>query len=436
MRSFFPHPPNRASPALRASRLPPLACPSKVHRTFEPPGTGSLLLTCLVFAACPSTKTPDTGSPTPDSGDSTPEETASADTGLPPLEDPTDLADATPGWFGQLAYSPVADAWFVASQSGGIVGRMMGDDGSPRTDVFNVSPGGQDASWAPAVAYAPDADLFGVVWVDYTDDGWQAWARFVRSDGTTRGEALPMDLGQPVPNLGGERASDLAWDAPNGRFVYVWHGTFLTTLDLDGTLGPIVSLTDASPNEHWGASVAVNPDAGEYCMAYDRRNDASFALTPVDAATLRAGRETTTPITSTRVLVTYDTTHEQYLVTYDNGYVTGVKAFLLGSCDLGDVVASFDVMPGIATTSLACNPVSEQYAIIAQNAADDGNTWVIFDGSGTVLASGDPFLGSTTGNYAPEIAPDTAHGTFAAISSREYTQTRFVSQIGFDTVGR
>jgi len=38
----LPHPPDRASPALRASRLPPLACPSKVHRTFEPRGAGSL----------------------------------------------------------------------------------------------------------------------------------------------------------------------------------------------------------------------------------------------------------------------------------------------------------------------------------------------------------------------------------------------------------
>ena len=121
----------------------------------------------------------------------------------------------------------------------------------------------------------------------------------------------------------------------------------------------------------------------------------------------------------------------RHLVVYDTGYVTGVRAMLLGSCDLGDVVATFDVWPGIATVSAAWNPVSNQYAVIAQNAENDGNTYVVFDSTGALLTSGDPYLGESGGNYAPEIAPNTVNGTFAAISSREYAQTRFVGNVGF-----
>ena len=390
----------------------------------------------LALAACgcsslPERRPEDSGPPGGETGRSDSEATDTG-TALEPAT-PTPLADATPGWFGQLAYSPVADAWLVVSQAGGIAGRVMGRDGSPRTDVFAISPADQSASWAPSVAYAPGADLFLVVWVDYTS-GWQAWGRFVGSDGAVRGAAFALALDQPIPNQGGDRTSALAWDEARARFVYAWHGTHLVTIDLEGALGPVVDLVDASPDEHWGASVAVDPDAGEYCVAYDRRNDASFGLTPVDAATSTAGAESTVGITTTNALVVHNALERRYLVVYDTGYVSGVKALLLGSCDLGDVVAAFDVLPGIGTAA-AWNPRSDQYAVIAQNAADDGNTWVVLDATGAVLASGDPFLGDSEGNYAPEIAPDTADGSFAAISSREYAQTRFVAGLGFQVAG-
>lgn len=367
----------------------------------------------------------------PPEEDSVPHDSDTQDTGTTlELATPTTLSDATPGWFGQLAYSPSAKAWLVATQSGGIVGRMMGDDGSPLTEVFSISPEDQNTSWAPSVAYAPDTDTFLVVWVDYTT-GWQAWGRFVRSDGTMSGQAFALSIDEPVPNLGGDRSSMLAWDPRNSVFVYAWHGTHLVTLGLDGTTGAVVDLTGASPQEHWSASVAVNPDEDEYCVAYDRRNDPSFALTPVNASTLLAGAESSLPVTTTNGLVLYNALERLYLVTYDTDYTSGVKAMLLGSCDLGDVVASFDVWPAIGYSSAAWNPVSNQYAVIAQNAVSDGNTYVVFDSTGSVLTSGDPYLGDSEGNFSPEIAPNTATGTFAAISSREYAQTRFVANIGF-----
>lgn len=379
----------------------------------------------------PDTDSGTGGSDTQDTADTDPHDTDPSDTATTlVLATPTALADATPGWFGQVAYSPPAGAWLVATQAGGIAGRMMGDDGAPRTDVFTISPADQTTAWAPSVAYAPGTDTFLVVWVDYTV-GWQAWARFVASDGTMAGEAFPLPIDQPVTNMGGDRTSALAWDEPNRRFVYVWNGTHLATIGLDGALGAVVNLTAASPDEHWGASVAVDPDHGEYCVGYDRRNDASFGLTPVNAATLLAGTESTAPITTTNVLVLYNAVERRHLVVYDTGYVTGVRAMLLGSCDLGDVVATFDVWPGIATVSAAWNPVSNQYAVIAQNAENDGNTYVVFDSTGALLTSGDPYLGESGGNYEPEIAPNTVNGTFAAISSREYAQTRFVGNVGF-----
>ena len=358
-----------------------------------------------------------------------------ADAGtLPDAETPTALADATPGWFGQLAFSPPADSWLVVTQSGGVVGRIMGNDGAPVTDVFSVSPPEQNASWAPSIAYAPDADVYLVVWVDYTNDGWQAWGRFVGGDGAMPGAAFALALDKPVPNQGGDRTSSLAYDPKNNRFVYAWHGTHLVTIGMDGSQGTIVDIVGADdPTAHWGASVAVNPDKNEYCVAYDRRNGPSIALSRVDAATMSAGAESTAAITSTNVLVAYNTVEKNYLYVYDTGYVTGVKAKLLGSCDLNDVAAEFDVLPAEGTASVAYNPASNMYAVIAQNADNDGNTWAVFDSTGAVLATGDPYLGASNGNYAPEIAPNITDGTFAAISSRDYTQTRFVANIGFKT---
>jgi hypothetical protein len=346
---------------------------------------------------------------------------------------PTPLSDATPGWNGQLAYSPVSKSWLVATMSGGIVGRIMGNDGAPIGAVFTVSPADQNASWVPSVAYAPDADEFLVVWVDYTNDGWQAWGRLVKGDGTMSGGAFALSLDKPVANQGGDRTSSLAYDSKNKRFVYAWHGTHLVTIDMNGNAGPVVDMVDASPNEHWSASVAVNPDKNEYCVAYDKRNAAAFAVTAVDAATLTPGVETVASVTTTNVLVAYNTVERTYVVVYDTGYVTGVKAKVVGSCDLNDQIREFDITPKVAWTSLAYNPASNMYAVISQNANDDGNTYAVFDSSGALLATGDPYLGGSNGNFSPEIAPNTDDGTFAAISSREYTQTRFTAHIGFKT---
>jgi hypothetical protein len=73
--------------------------------------------------------------------------------------------------------------------------------------------------------------------------------------------------------------------------------------------------------------------------------------------------------------------------------------------------------------------------VIAQNSDDDGNTWAVFDSTGALLAQGDPYLADSQGNFAPEIAPNPRTGTFAAISSREYSQTRFVARLGFQVAG-
>ncbi|MBI5528708.1 MAG: hypothetical protein HY897_20450, partial [Deltaproteobacteria bacterium] len=346
-------------------------------------------------------------------------------------ETPTPLSDTTPGWNGQLAYSPTSKSWLVATMSGGIVGRMMGNDGIPIGAVFAVSPADQNASWVPSVAYAPDVDKFLVVWVDYTNNGWQAWGRFVNGDGTMPGDAFALSLDKPVANQGGDRTSSLAYDSKNKRFVYAWHGTHLVNIDMSGNIGPVVDIVDGSPNEHWSASVAANPDTNEYCVAYDKRNAGTFAVTGVDASTLTAGAETVANVTTTNVLVAYNTVERTYVVVYDTGYATGVRAMVLGSCDLNDQIREFDILPKVAWTSVAYNPASNMFAVISQNANGDGNTFAVFDSSGVVLATGDPYLGGSNGNFSPEIAPNTDDGTFAAISSREYSQTRFTANIGF-----
>lgn len=349
----------------------------------------------------------------------------------PVVATPTAPADATPGWFGQLAFGARSGRWLVASQSGGIVGRLMSADGAPATEVFQVSPDDHTASWAPTVAYAEELGAFGVVWVDYAGGGGQAWMRLVGEDGAPVGDAVALPLGQPVANLGGERTSALAWDAERARFVYAWHGTHLATLAADGTVGATVDLSAPSPGDPWGASVAVDPDDDAWCVGYDRRNEGRIGLTRVDADAARADPGSTADIAGTNVTVLHDAARGGYLVVYDTGYTTGVKALVLGSCDLADERARFDLLPAAGTVTAARSERSDTWAIVAQNAQDDGNTFLVFDEEGSTVTSGDPFLGtSATGNFAPEIAPNPDDGTFAAISSADYTQTRLVARLG------
>lgn len=350
---------------------------------------------------------------------------------------PTALVDATPGWLGDLAFDSKRNRWLVVSHSGSVYGRLMGNDGKPVGETFVVSGPGHKENWSPLAAYAPDADRYLVVWMDFSV-GPAMHGRFLSGAGAP-GEPFEIALAD-VPgvgflNVGGDRTSALRYDAPNRRFVLVWEHrepgfkTKLTTIDLEGRRGKVVEVGGSAGQGNWGPAVAVNEAKGEYCVAYDQRNTRRLAVTRLDAKTLAAEKESVLPLTTTNVDIAYNAKSRKYLLIYDAGYGDGVRGRFLSACDLagaGDVL----ILPKQGYASVAANPYSGAFAAIGQDGQDFGNFYSVVDAGGKKLARQNPFTQSVKGNFLPVIRANTKDGTFAATSSRDYAMTRFVARIG------
>jgi hypothetical protein len=356
-----------------------------------------------------------------------------------PRTTPTPAVDATPGWLGDLAFDSNANRWLVVSHDNLIHGRIMGNNGKPVTDAFVIGSADQTGGWSPLAAFAPDADKYLVVWVDYSK-GVNLYGRFVSSDGNLEKQfavGFSGIGGEPLLNIGGDRTSALRYDGANKRFVFTTmtttgqNHTVLTTIDLDGHQGPSIEIGTMQNKGNWGPSVAVNPDKNEYCVAYDQRNAPKWALSRVNAETLAVGPESTAGIVTTNVDIAYNPAAKKYLVIYDAGYAVGVKGRLLNSCSLNDAGKDFLILPQEGYSSVASNPAGNTYAAIGQDGKDYANSYSVVDAGGKALAGNPLFaMGSKIGNFLPVIRANTNDGTYAATSSRDYAMTRFVAQIG------
>ncbi|MBI4348573.1 MAG: hypothetical protein HY553_17160 [Elusimicrobia bacterium] len=351
---------------------------------------------------------------------------------------PTAAVDATPGWLGDLAFDSTRGRWLVVSHAGPVHGRIMGNDGKPVTPVFTVSGAGQAQTYAPLAAYSKEADRFLVVWMDFTA-GATMHGRWVSPAGVPGAEfAVPTaDVpGVVFLNVGGDRSSALRYDSARKRFVLVWEHreevskTKLTTIDLEGRRGAVVNVGGTAGGGNWGPSVAVNEDKGEYCVAYDQRNTGRFAVSPVNAATLAVGPESTEARTTTNVDIAYNEKTKRYLLIYDAGYSEGVKGRVLGSCGLGSSSGDRIMLARQGYSSAAANPKNGTYAAIGQDGEDFGNFYSVVNGEGKITARSNPFPFSAKGNFLPVIRANTNDGTYAATSSRDYAMTRFVAKIG------
>lgn len=352
---------------------------------------------------------------------------------------PTEAVDATPGWLGDLAFDSTRGRWLVVSHAGPVHGRIMGNDGKPVTAAFVVSGPGQAQAYAPLAAYSKDADRFLVVWMDFTS-GATMHGRWVSPAGAPGTEfTIPAaDVpGVVFLNVGGDRSSALRYDSPRKRFVLVWEhregasiATKLTTIDLEGRRGTVISVAGAAGGGNWGPSVAVNEDKGEYCVAYDQRNSGRFGVVLVDAATLAAGAESTAAQVTTNVDIAYNAKTKRYLLIYDAGYATGVKGRLLASCGLSGASRDVLLLARQGYASAAANPKNGTYAAIGQDGEDFGNFYSVVSGSGEITARTNPFPLSAKGNFLPVIRANTNDGTYAATSSPDYAMTRFVARIG------
>jgi len=356
-----------------------------------------------------------------------------------PGTSPTAAVDATPGWLGDLAFDPTNNRWLVVSHLGKINGRLMGNNGQPAGAVFTVNTPELTENWSPLAAFGSGKYL--VVWVAHGQGS--IYGRFISAAGTLEKQfTIAGAGGTPFLNVGGDRTSSLRYDSASRKFVLVWEyrdpvvRTMLTTIDLNGKQGPLAKIGTAKNGGDWGPSVAVNPNGGEYCVAYDQRNSGKWALSPVDAATLAPGKESVVGVVTTNVDIDYNPGTGKYLLIYDAGYAVGVKARILNSCSAADGGADFLLLPNGGYSSAAANSKSKVYAAIGQNWQDYGNSHGIANSAGAVLARKPLFAtGSKNGNYLPVIRANTVDGTFAATSSRDYAMTRFVAQIGCGVAG-
>ena len=359
--------------------------------------------------------------------------------------------DATGGWGGNLAYNSINNNWLVVS--GGVNGRIMGNDGTAVTNQFTINSVGD--SGGPKVAFAPDINKYLVVWA-----GWDSadktttsalFGRFVNSDGTFSGNKFVIynDISYPYEASYPPSISGLRYDSINQKFVLVWEihinrviNSRLITINPTGVVGPLIKLTEALstsfPEEGRGApEVAVNEAGNEYCaIYYHSYSDNGVWVNSINARKLDA---VTGVLGLEKVIISgrgpdqlhymggivYDIVDHKYLVTW-NGASGGTKGNFMTGCGTG-VGNTITLNPASAANGLAYNQKYNQFAVIGQD-ADSGNTYVVLSSTGARLASGVAFAGGF-GNFAPAIAPNLTDGTFSAISSWQYTQTKFAPNL-------
>ncbi len=327
---------------------------------------------------------------------------------------------AVTGFWGQLAHNPQNNTWLIAAEKV----RLMSNDGSGIAPEFSLSTGTVDKR--TKVAFAPDLNKFLVVWTDYA----AIYGRFIpatsgaitngNSQGPTMGNQFTIYTGPQTPL---EQNSVLRYDTRNKKFVFVFSNTYggnakIATVSDTGVVGPIIDVAPGSDN--WYPSLAVNANANEYCVAYDKRNTGKLGMRKVNAATGAVGAETTLSIpTGSYTNLVFNTTNNNYLLTWEGLSDTQLKGRIISGCSLTGSGSTFSIGNKLGSSgggsSSAYNSQNNTYAVVAQSWQDSTNRYVLINSTGAKVGEGIAFSGGS-GNVYPAIAPNTTDGSFAALS--------------------
>ena len=380
--------------------------------------------------ACGTTGTPPTTTATP-----------------PPPPPPNTATNATPGWKAELAYNPSANNWLVVSQparAGEIWGRIMDDDtGMPVTSVFQINTD-QEISGNPKVAYSPDDGKYLVIYQqnvspDSPTNPGKIYGRFISATGQLMGNIFNITSGlNGYANTGTHGA--LKYDSINKRFVLVWEHTSAQIIKMSfissaGVVSPAINLSTTSESKA-GASVVINEKSSEYCVIWSAEKvqdqqsvtmrQVSFKGTPGKESTVGVGGKI-----SPDPSIAFNPDQNQYFVTWTSGVGQGTKGKFLTSCD-GTSGSEFQVKGDVAQTTVDYNTQSKIFAVIGavNNGVGEENEYLFVTSSGTVIPGRRVFTNfNTTGNINPVIRANSNNGKFAAVSSRDYAQVRFISGI-------
>ncbi len=353
--------------------------------------------------------------------------------------------DATSGWNGSLANNPNNNTWLVVSQSawnssssGGIQGIIISNDGTKIFGPFRIDPR-QGGPLAPRVAFAKNENKYLVAWVNAPTNSTQLYGRFIKANGDFDGDTFLISSQTAGIN-------EIKYDSRNKKFVMVWSfnqggnpaivHSYLVTVGTDKKVSPVIKLTENDLVWHLSASVALNEDKNEYCVAYDYNANnptSNIGIRRVDSKNLSLGTETFAVINKYAMgpQIEYNSSDKKYaLIWAGDNYST--KGKILNSCNGTDGEEEVLVQEKVARSSFAYNSKSNTFGIIGQDCCSFSDVYTITDTSWNNIDQGRIFTDSRNGkggNYAPVIEPDTTTGTYAVTSSVDYATTRFVSNV-------
>lgn len=322
-------------------------------------------------------------------------------------------------------------------------------------------------SQMPRAAYSPDAFSgaggYLVTWHETMGPFARVRGRLFRADGgnstasfdisvisTTAGTSSSWIMGAPA-----------AYSTGSHEFLVAWQNNFNVTNDIyfarvnnSGTLlasGGIMNtlLSAGTPDWERDPSVAYNPDADEFYVAYAGYLDAG-RYGYVAGRRIKAGTgailSTATPLVASSATylssVTYNTSGKQYLVGWDNFSPAGQQIYGVVLDQAGNPVGPAHVIsPYYAAydaLDLDYNIPSGQYLLTTH-----GKNWE--DAAVTVLANGNGydngFVATQTtglnGNFNPMIAASTTEKKWLLVTASNfaYTSAQFIATAASETGG-
>ncbi len=360
---------------------------------------------------------------------------------IPPAE--SSEVTALTGYNGQLAYSPLSKLWLVTSQtSNAIMGIMMNEKNKPVGTAFTIGAK-MKQPFTPRVAYDEADNKFLVVWVDNAGQSI-FYGQFISPTGALLGSNFQIASGK---DLKIPENSHLVFDTKNNKFVFVYEingGKQITlqTVHAAGTVDAPIKLNNPQGVQTMMADVAVSTTRDEYCVAYrwsgpsrsSNPKSSSIGLQTVNPTTGALGPEL---FASDDVFyfggIAANTQDDSYFIVWQDANLKNLYTQTLNGCE-GNEDDATSIAEKDGAASVTYNPASNTFAIITQDQATAKNNVYVVEAGSLQSVSSYSLFGGGGGNFQPYIAPNPITGTFAALSSQDRAQTKFVANIGWPEV--
>ena len=329
-----------------------------------------------------------------------------------------------------MAFNSNNNTWMVISSLDNLHSRSVGTNGSLLTgkNVINSNSGG------PKIAFAKDLNKYLVIWgEDVSASSTITYGRFLSPGNTNDGGKFEIDRGK-ILGSSFNNNDRLQYDSKNKKFVISYRdndqGIILLTVGADKIVTKTVIAQDTANESFFLGQVAVNEDKNEYCVNMFSAPPGG-SRTQVLRSVNAANKSLSVPSKSAKGdggFITYNTVNKEYFTLYNDGDAYGQA--LGTTCSFANAKTPFKIQK--YARAIAFNPKSNTYAVIGEGSASlSDNPVTIFDHSGKILKRVSPFISMTfsEGAHNPMIEANTSDGSFAAITSKDYTSTVFVGNI-------